>query len=195
MHLLHAFYSIVSHQWFITIHPMPYICHSSRLNAPNVDKNNNSGSCATLHFQPFCCLPLVSTCICLFNEGRRLLASGLLNGHLFFMPVSLHSSTLWPPSPLQAASRATCHMTSARMKSDGRPGKRRANWWNWLNRRWRCRPRSFGSFIQINNNKWREFVIGRGLRGGMCAKFILKKQKTKTKKRSKRAQFEGIKGH
>lgn len=84
------------------------------------------GSCATLHFQPCCCLPLVSTCICLFNEGRRLLASGLLNGHLFFMPVSLHPSTLRPHSPLQAASQATGHMTSARMKSDRRPGKRRA---------------------------------------------------------------------
>lgn len=86
-----------------------------------------------IHLEPFGCLPLVSTCICLFNEVRRLLPTGLLNGHLLFMPVSLPPAARRPRPP--SPPRAPGHMTSARMKSDTRPGKRRANWWNWLSGR------------------------------------------------------------
>lgn len=144
---MHAFNSFFSHQWFMTNQPAPHICHCSGLDAANVDKSNHSGLCWTLHLEPFGCWPLVSTRICLFNEDRRLLASSLLNSHLFFMPVSLHlpppththsdphshSPASDPPRPCRQRLGAT-HMTSARMKSDRRSGRRRANCWNWLNR-------------------------------------------------------------
>lgn len=81
------------------LHSAPHICHSSLLDAPNGDKSNSGALSGTLHFKPPGCWPLDGTCFCLFNEDRRLLASSLLNGHLFFMAVTLHSPAP-PPPPL-----------------------------------------------------------------------------------------------
>lgn len=42
---MHAFNSLFSQQWLMTIHPAPHICHSSRFDAPDVDRSNNTGLC------------------------------------------------------------------------------------------------------------------------------------------------------